>query len=278
MVLYSEGRNVRPVPLYKERKQGQFPHFAGCYSISEISVAPSFFSKPKESSAPPPIATSITNAVDLPHHLRHGSESREGCEVGRGAAARGAAKGAGNLPPQLAAKELREYYYLFWSTELRAHPRTKVLSAAASELAPNGYPFFALFFYCGLCPPFSEFFCDIMNTYGFCLLDFTPNAVLTMAVFAHLCENFVGVYPNVALFRHFFMPRVERGAFIRRNRLDLEDRQEGSLSGGRAPQQVVGMESRLVLDCRGEPAAIYRPAPSPSSVRQRLEQRGPGRR
>ena len=91
------------------------------------------------------------------------------------------------------------------------HPCTKVLSAAASELAPNGYPFFALFFYCGLCPPFSEFFCDIMNTYGFRLLDFTPNAVLTMALFAHLCENFVGVYPNVALFRLFFMPRVERG-------------------------------------------------------------------
>ena len=77
------------------------------------------------------------------------------------------------FPPQLAAKELREYYYLIWSTETRAHPRTKVLPAAASELAPNGYPFFALFFYCGLCPPFSEFFCDIMNTYGFRLLDFT---------------------------------------------------------------------------------------------------------
>ena len=113
--------------------------------------------------------------------------------------------------PQLGAKELREYFYLFWATETRAHPRTRVLPAAASELAPNGYPFFALFFYCGLCPPFSEFFCDIMNTYGFRLLDFTPNAVLTMAVFAHLCENFVGVHPNVALFRHFFMPRVERG-------------------------------------------------------------------
>ena len=33
-----------------------------------------------------------------------------------------------------------------------------------------------------------------------------------MAVFAHLCENYVGVHPNVALFRHFFMPRVESGA------------------------------------------------------------------
>src|SRR4051812_49061340 len=77
-------------------------------------------------------------------------------------------------------------------------------------MAPTGYPFFALFFYCGLCPPFSKFFCDVMNTYGLHLLDFTPNAVLTMAVFAHLCENFVGIHPNVALFRHFFSPRVEK--------------------------------------------------------------------
>ena len=50
-----------------------------------------------------------------------------------------------------------------------------------------------------------------MYTYGLHLLDFTPNAVLTMAVFAHLCENFVGIHPNVALFRHYFMPRVEKG-------------------------------------------------------------------
>ena len=97
--------------------------------------------------------------------------------------------------PQLGVQELREYFYLFWAMETRAHPRTMVLPAAASELAPNGYPFFALYFYCGLCPPFSEFFCDIMNTYGLRLLDFTPNAVLTMAVFAHLCENFVESTP-----------------------------------------------------------------------------------
>src|SRR3954467_9840212 len=114
------------------------------------------------------------------------------------------------FPPELDALDLREEFYLFWSTGTPAHPPTRVLPAAAQKESPTGYPFFALFFYCGLCPPFSEFFCDIMNTYGFHLLDFTPNAVLTMVVFAHLCKNFVGVYPNVALFRHFFTPRVER--------------------------------------------------------------------
>ena len=58
-------------------------------------------------------------------------------------------------------------------------------------------------------PSFSEFFEAIMNIYGFHLLDFTPNAVATMAIFAHLCENLVGVKPNVDLFRHYFVQRVE---------------------------------------------------------------------
>ena len=31
----------------------------------------------------------------------------------------------------------------------------------------------------------------------------------TMAIFAHLCENFIGVKPNVDLFRHYFVPQVE---------------------------------------------------------------------
>src|SRR3954464_9757987 len=120
-------------------------------------------------------------------------------------------KGTATFPPQLNALVLRDKYRLFWSTKTRAHPCTRVLPAAAQKQYPTGYPFFAVFFYCGLCPPYSEFFCDIMYTYNIHLLDFTPNAVLTMAVFAHLCENFVGVRPNVALFRHFFAPRVEKG-------------------------------------------------------------------
>src|SRR3954467_4119336 len=120
-------------------------------------------------------------------------------------------KETATFPPQLDALRLKNGYRLFWSTATRAHPRTRVLPAIAQKLYPTGYPFFAVFFYCGLCPPFSEFFCDIMHTYNLHLLDFTPNAVLTMAVFAPLCENFVGVRPNVALFRHFFTPRVEKG-------------------------------------------------------------------
>ena len=53
-----------------------------------------------------------------------------------------------------------------------------------------------------------------MRTYGFCLLDFTPNAVACMALFAHLCEGFVGVHPSTALFRHYFSPRIQKGGSI----------------------------------------------------------------
>src|SRR3989337_2350952 len=115
------------------------------------------------------------------------------------------------FPSTLTRRELRDRFYLFWSAETKAHPGTRAFAPSAKGLGPNKYPFFTVFFYCGLCPPFSEFFCDIMNTYGFHLLDFTPNAVLTMAGFAHLCENFVGVNPSTALFRHYFIPRAENG-------------------------------------------------------------------
>ena len=63
-------------------------------------------------------------------------------------------------------------------------------------------------------PPFSDFFCDIMHTFGFRLLDFTPNAVACMAFFAHLCEGFAGVQPNTALFHHYFSPRIQSGGAI----------------------------------------------------------------
>ena len=53
-----------------------------------------------------------------------------------------------------------------------------------------------------------------MHTFGFHLLDFTPNAVACMALFAHLCEGFAGVHPNTALFRHYFFPRIQQGGAI----------------------------------------------------------------
>ena len=47
-----------------------------------------------------------------------------------------------------------------------------------------------------------------MRTFGFNLLDLTPNTVAYLACFAHLCEGFAGLVPSMALFRHYFSPRV----------------------------------------------------------------------
>ena len=71
---------------------------------------------------------------------------------------------------------LIERYMCMWGRKMRAHPASRVLPASVKG-GPDKFPFVAAYFYCGLCPPFSDFFIDIMYTYGFHLLDFTPNAM-----------------------------------------------------------------------------------------------------
>ena len=56
--------------------------------------------------------------------------------------------------------------------EKTRHPATHIVPASAGP-SSNWYPFFVDYFSCGLCPPFSDFFKDIMHTYGFRHLDFT---------------------------------------------------------------------------------------------------------
>ena len=114
-------------------------------------------------------------------------------------------------PPALSKSDLVREYAFMWGKETRDHGAPHVLPGDIKPSADK-YPFFTAYFYCGLVPPFSDFFSELMWTYGFRLLDFTPNAVTCMSVFAHMCENFVGVAPNVALFRHFFIPRIEGDA------------------------------------------------------------------
>nr|AAS07173.1 putative gypsy type transposon protein [Oryza sativa Japonica Group]ABF97311.1 retrotransposon protein, putative, unclassified [Oryza sativa Japonica Group] len=56
----------------------------------------------------------------------------------------------------------------------------------------------------GLVPPFSSFFMDVLEFYDLQMAHLTPNAVMTLAIFAHLCEMFIGVRPSLRLFRWFF--------------------------------------------------------------------------
>src|SRR4051812_2344241 len=208
-----EGRASAPAPspLYKRRGTGAARHSADCCS-SKISATPSSLEKAANRLRSP--RRRPRRQLPLPvSAMAPKSDKAKGKAVKSAEALRLEAlrKETATFPPQLDALRLKNEYLLFWSTATRAHPRTRVLPAIAQNLYPTGYPFFAVFFLCGLCPPFSEFFCDIMHTYNLHLLDFTPNAVLTMAVFAHLFENFFGVRPNVAPFRHFFTPRGEKG-------------------------------------------------------------------
>jgi hypothetical protein len=113
--------------------------------------------------------------------------------------------------PTLDARALKERYLCMWGRATTGHPATRVIPASCAKAASDKFSFFVDYFYCGLCPPFSDFLNDIMYTYGFHILDFMPNAVTCMSVFAHLCENFAGVVPNTALFCHYFIPRIQAG-------------------------------------------------------------------
>ena len=66
---------------------------------------------------------------------------------------------------------------------------------------------FASFVAAGVVPPFSRFLTELLGAYGVKLAHLTPNAVVALASFAYLCEMFVGIRPNIALFRRYFQMR-----------------------------------------------------------------------
>jgi hypothetical protein len=63
---------------------------------------------------------------------------------------------------------------------------------------------FFCFLVAGMVLPMSLFLHAALSTYGVVLAHLHPNAVLTLAIFRYLCEEFVGVRPSVALFCVFF--------------------------------------------------------------------------
>ncbi|KAE8768557.1 hypothetical protein D1007_59954 [Hordeum vulgare] len=79
------------------------------------------------------------------------------------------------FPKGLDMATLKSRYQIMWVVETKAHPATHVVPGTGSR-GLDWFPFFVDYFFCGLCPPFSEFFVDLMHPYGLRLLDFTPNA------------------------------------------------------------------------------------------------------
>ena len=65
---------------------------------------------------------------------------------------------------------------------------------------------FLSFLVVGMAAPFLTFAGAVLEVFALHLVHLTPNTVLTLALFAHACEMFVGVFPSVELFRYFFAP------------------------------------------------------------------------
>lgn len=117
---------------------------------------------------------------------------------------------------------------------------------------PERSVFFLSYAMVGLIPPFSSFY-DMLDFYGIQMAHLTPNAVLTLAIFVHLCEMFIGVRPCLQLFRWFFTMQLVSSDGGRGLLLPAAAKHAAALHRADAVQEV----ERLVL---------HRPPRPPSSV------------
>jgi hypothetical protein len=62
------------------------------------------------------------------------------------------------------------------------------------------FVFFAAYSLAGLVPPLSSFL-TLLEYYRLQLQPLSPNPIALMAIFVHLCEMYMGVWPSVQLFR-----------------------------------------------------------------------------
>jgi hypothetical protein len=81
-------------------------------------------------------------------------------------------------------------------------------ATASIDLTDDDTPFFYHAVLAGLVPPFSPFFLATVDHYQIQALHLHPNSILILSVFAYACEEFVGVMPSMALFRHYNIIRV----------------------------------------------------------------------
>jgi hypothetical protein len=77
-------------------------------------------------------------------------------------------------------------------------------AASLANMRPGDFIFFAAYALAGLVLPLSSFL-TLLEYYGLQLQHLSLNSIALVAIFAHLCEMYVGVRPSVQLFRHFFV-------------------------------------------------------------------------
>jgi hypothetical protein len=74
-----------------------------------------------------------------------------------------------------------------------------------TDLQPGEMVLFTSYALVGFMLPVSSFFLTLLETYGLQHHHLTPHTLALVAVFVHLCEMYVGVWPSVRLFRLFFV-------------------------------------------------------------------------
>jgi hypothetical protein len=84
------------------------------------------------------------------------------------------------------------------------------------------------FFQSGFGLPTCEFLYSLLHHYEIELDHLNPNSILEIAVFVHLCETFLGVPPNFALFKSYFLlnyqPSTDKRKVISDVRLQMHPR------------------------------------------------------
>jgi hypothetical protein len=83
----------------------------------------------------------------------------------------------------------------------------KPVGARGDKLDAFYYPIFLHTLFAGLVPPFSDFFLAVLERYQIQVLHLHPNSILVLAIFAYLCEAYIGIPPSVDLFRSFYALR-----------------------------------------------------------------------
>jgi hypothetical protein len=71
--------------------------------------------------------------------------------------------------------------------------RVRASASPLGDLAAVEFVLFISYLFCGLALPISPFFLLLLEELGIQLQHLTPHSILQAAIFAHLCEMFMGV-------------------------------------------------------------------------------------
>jgi hypothetical protein len=95
-----------------------------------------------------------------------------------------------------------------------------IIPGNEDELNPPGYVVsFARFHEQGIRTPVNNFFLGLLHHYGIEMQNLNPNSVLQIVVFISLCEGYLGIRSNFALWKYYFcatifLKRVRRGKTV----------------------------------------------------------------